>query len=416
MKKFNNKLLSSLFIFLLTLFIYIFFAGRFHFSFPVTIYNYFSFLAETFLRGSLAFISSPPFLHDLISFGGKIYMYWGPAPVFLILPFVFLFGKGISDALYTSIIASFSPLILYLVLSQIQKLELIKISNLQKIILCIFFAFGTVHFYLSIIGTVWFTSQVISILYLLIGLFCITKFSASGSLKTLALSALFFSLAVNSRTTLIFYLPLFLFFYIIAYLNNKPSRNILIYFLIFFIIGTIIFSLNAYYNYLRFGSFFENGYKFQNYAAHFAADKEKYGFVNNAYIPKNFYYMFMRLPSFSNKPPFLSFNTEGNSVLFTSPLFLTLILLVRKKYWQDKKSKLFNLSALVGIFLIVLLLLNFWGTGWVQFGYRYLLDAIPLLILLLAEVISEAPVILAIVLLIISILVNTLGTLWFLNL
>ncbi len=416
MKQNRNKLLYPLVIFFSTLFIYIFFAGRFRFLFPTTIYNYFSFLAEAFLHGSLAFISTPPYLHDLTSFGGKIYIYWGPAPVFLILPFVLLYGKEISDAFYTSIIASFNPLILYLILSQIQKLKLIRASSYQKIILCVFFAFGTVHFYLSIFGTVWFTSQVISTFYLLIGLFCITRFSESRSLKTLILSALFFGLAVNSRSTLIFYLPLFLFFYITSYINSNNSLKKKLYLLIFFIIGAIIFSLNTYYNYLRFGSFFENGYKFQNYAAHFAEDKEKYGFFNIAYIPRNFYYMFIHLPTFINKPPFFSFDTEGNGVLFTSPLFLILILLIKRKYWQNTKLKLFNLSILVGIFLIMLFLLNFWGTGWVQFGYRYLLDSIPLLIVLLAEVINEAPTILSIALLIFSILVNILGTLWFLNL
>lgn len=415
MKQLSNKLLYPLSLLSSTLLIYTFFAGRFRFAFTTTIYNYFSYLAEAFLHGSLAFISSPPFLHDLISFGGKIYIYWGPAPVFLILPFVFLFGKEISDALYTAIIASFNPLILYLILSQIEKLKLIKTSNFQKIILCAFFAFGTVHFYLSIFGTVWFTSQIISIFYLLIGLLCITKFSLSKNLITLALSALFFSLAVNSRTTLIFYLPLFVFFGT-AYLKNKFPRNLLISLLVFFIIGAIIFFFSAYYNYLRFGSFFENGYKFQNYGAHFSEDKSRYGFFNISYIPKNFYYMFINLPSFNSKPPFLSFDTEGNSVLFTSPLLLLVISLIKKRYWQDTRLKLFNSSSLFGIFLIILFLLIFWGTGWVQFGYRYLLDATPFLILLLAEVINELPAILVMTFLIISILFNILGTLWFLYL
>lgn len=417
MKQPDNKILYSLIVFSSTLFIYILFAGRLRFLFPTTIYNYFSFLAESFLHGSLSFISFPPFLHDLTTVGGKIYMYWGPAPVLFVLPFVFLFGKEVSDALYTSIIASFNPLILYLLLHQLQKIKLINISNYRKIFLCIFFAFGTVHFYLSIFGTVWFTSQIIAILYLLLGLLFIAKFSESQNRKILILSAVFFSLAVNSRTTLIFYFPLFLSFLIFSRLNHgKHSKTLLSNLTTFILIGTVIFTFNIFYNYFRFGSFLDTGYNKQNYAAHFAEDKEKNGFLNNTYIKRNFYYMFIHLPTFSNKSPFLSFDPEGNSILFTSPLFLTLVLLIKRKYWQNMQSILFNLSTLIGIFLIILFLLNFWGTGWVQFGYRYLLDATPLLILLLAEVINGVPIILIIALLIFSILVNTLGTLWFLNL
>lgn len=417
MKQSDNKILYSFIVFSSTLFIYTLFAGRLRFLFPTTIYNYFSFLAESFLHGSLSFISSPPFLHDLTVVGGKIYMYWGPAPVLLVLPFVFLFGREVSDALYTAVVASFNPLILYLLLYQLQKIKLISISNYQKIFLCIFFAFGTVHFYLSIFGTVWFTSQIIAILYLLLGLLFIAKFSESQSHKKLILSALFFSLAVNSRTTLIFYLPLFLSFLFFSYLNlGRHLKTFLSNLTTFILIGTVIFTLNIFYNYFRFGSFFDTGYDKQNYAAHFAEDKAKYGFFNNTYIKRDFFYMFIHLPTLDKKFPFFSFDTEGNSILFTSPLFLTLTLLIMKKYWKNTRLKIFNLSSLVGVLLIILFLVRFWGTGWVQFGYRYLLDVIPILILLLAQVINKIPAILIIILLIFSVLVNTLGTLWFLGL
>lgn len=415
--KINNKILYPLIVFFISVSVYIYFAGRFKFFFPLTIYNYFSFLAEAFLHDSLAFISNPPYLQDLTTVGDKVYMYWGPAPVLLILPFIILFGIGISDALYTCLIASFSPLILYLLLQQVQKLGLIKLSDYQRIILCIFFAFGTIHFYLSIFGTVWFTSQVISILYLLISLLFITKFSEFKSLKTLIVSSIFFGLAVNSRTTLIFYTPLFLSFLLIPYLKNaKPVKSLLTPLVIFVLIGILLFALNSFYNYFRFGSFFENGYRSHHFTAHFSQDQQKYGFLNSYYIPKNFYYMFVNLPPVTNKFPFFSFDSEGNSILFTSPLLLILILIIKKKYWRDSELKLINFSILLGFFLTILLLLHFWGTGWVQFGYRYLLDIVPFLIILLAEVITELPIILITILLVISILINFLGTLWFLNL
>lgn len=417
MQRFNIKLLHPLFIYLLTLSVYIFFAGRLNFSFPVSIYNYFSYLTEAFLHGSLAFISHPPYLHDLTTVNNNIYMYWGPAPTLVILPFIIFFGRGISDALYTSIIAATNPLIMYFILQQVQKLKIVNIPNYKKAILCIFFAFGTVHFYLSITGAVWFTSQVISVFYLLVGILCITKFSHSKSLITLITSLIFFALAVNGRTTLVFYAPLFLSFLILPYLKGKARfKSFLISLTVFALMGAILFIFNSFYNYLRFGSILDNGYPKMHTAAHFAEDLQEYGNFNPAYISKNFYHMFINFPTSSRNFPFFAFDTEGNSLLFTSPLFLMLILIARKKYWKTVTLKLVNLSSLICSFILLIFLLLFFGTGWVQFGYRYILDIIPILILLLAEVIAEVPFLLIIILVIISILVNLLGSLWFISL
>lgn len=403
-------------IFLFTFPIYLYFAGRFQFIFPTSIYNYFSFLSEAFLNGSLSFVTDPPYLHDLTTFAGKIYMYWGPAPVLVVLPFVAFFGRHISDALYTSIIGSFNPLILFLILKQLQKLMFIKISNFKIAILCLFFAFGTVHFYLSIFGTVWFTSQIISIFYLLISLMGIIKFSNSKRIIFLIISSVFLGLAINSRNTLIFYIPLFLTFLLLPYIQKKESlQSFLKNFIIFSTLGSFILVLNLFYNYFRFGSFFENGYQMHHFATHFAKDQLQYGFLNSHYLPKNFFYMFLNIPNWTNQFPFFVFNTEGNSIFFTSPILLLIILLIRKKYWQTITSKLINFSIIIGSISTILILLLFWGTGWVQFGNRYSLDIIPLFILILFQVIQDIPFTLIMILIIISIFINYLGTVWFLT-
>lgn len=424
MLSYKHRLIFPFFLPFITILVYIIFAGRLEFTFPVTIYNYFSYLSEAFLHGSLAFISSPPFLHDLTTVNGKIYMYWGPSPVLLIALFVAIFGLKVSDALYTAIIGSFSPLLLYILLNQLEKIRLFQekvrlfqITNFQKTILCLFFVFGTVHFYLSVFGTVWFTSQIVSIFYLLLGLVLIVMYSKSRNKFSLIFSSLFFALAVNTRSTLIFYLPLFLCFLTFAHLGNKYSiRKIIASVSIFLLIGIFILILNLLYNFFRFGSIFESGYTYQHYAAHFAQDKQMYGYFNSAYIPKNFYYMFLNLPSVSKDFPYFTFDEEGNSVLFTSPFLLLALLIFKRKYWLNNRMKFINLSCLFGASAIIFILLNFWGTGWVQFGYRYFLDVIPFLIILLVQVIANVPKPITLTLLFASILINLLGTIWFLNL
>lgn len=400
-------------IFSLVLFTYLLFAGRFQFEFPVTIYNYFSFLAEAFLHRSLSFISNPPYLQDLSVFNGKIYMYWGPTTVLPILPFVILFGKNISDVLYTAIIASFNPLIFYLILGQLEKIRFIKLLNYQKILLSLFLAFGTVHFYLSTSGTVWFTSQVISILFLLLAiLFTVTFVNSKNKIK-LILASLFFGFAVVAREILIFDAPIFLAFLLILHLQTKRKSQLVQNLMIFALVFSFILGLNFYYNYLRFESFFDNGHSRHNFAQHFAADLEKFGEFNPVYISKKFYYMFVNIPPLTQKLPYFAFDKEGNSFLFISPLFFSLIVLVRKKYWQSLNHKLINGSIIVSSLLIIFLLLNYFSTGWVQFGYRYILDVTPGFMILLTTIIDDMPPSLTIGLFLVSVIINLLGTLWF---
>ncbi len=415
MKLKQFKLLYPSVIFVFVLFIYLFIAGRFNFEFPVTIYNYFSYLAEAFLNQSLSFVSAPPYLHDLTVVNGKIYMYWGPATVLPILPFVILFGKNISDVLYTAIIASFNPLILYLILGQLEKMGFIKSSNYQKIFLSLFFAFGTIHFYLSTNGTVWFTSQVISILFLLLAIYFIIMFVNCKSTTKLILSSLFFGFAVVSRTVHIFNIPIFLSFILISYLQIKNKIYLLRNLAIFALVLFFIFGLNFYYNYLRFSSFLDDGHSRHNFALHFAADLEKFGTFNSNYISKNFYYMFTNIPPVSNEFPYFIFDKEGNSILFISPLFLLVITIIRKKYWQSIKYRLINGSIIISSLGVIALLLSYFSTGWIQFGYRYILDIIPGLMILLALILSDAPILLSAPLLIFSVIINLLGTLWFLH-
>lgn len=416
MKLFQSRLLAPFIIFALVLFVYILFAGRFHFSFPTSIYNYFSYLAEAFLHQSLSFVSTPPYLNDLTVFNEKIYMYWGPTTVLPILPFIVLFGKNISDVLYTAIIAALNPLILYLILINLERIRLVRLLSYQRILLTLFFAFGTVHFYLSINGTVWFTSQIVSIFFLLLAIYFITLFFDSIGTTRLILASLFYGFAVVSRETLIFNLPIFLTFIFMSYLQNKRKIYLLQNLIIFSLTFTIIFGLNFYYNYLRFGSFFDNGHSRHNYALHFATDIKQFGTFNPAYVTKNLHYMLANIPSMSNNFPYLTFNKEGNSILFTSPLFLIILNIIKKKHWQSINAKLINISIIICSLSTIIFLLNYFSTGWVQFGYRYLLDIIPGLLIILAIVINDVPMNLTAILFTLSIIINILGSLWFIRL
>lgn len=395
--------------------LYILFAGRLTFSFPTNPANYFSHLSYSVLSGKLS-LDNPSWDHDLSFFKGKKYMYWGPTPILFILPFMIPFGVNFSDALYTAILGAFGPLALYTTLSQMRKIGLARLSNFKIFLLCLFFAFGTVYFSVSVNGGVWFTSQAVTTLFSLISLALLLIYVKKKYLIYLLTSSSFLGLAIWGRNTFIFYLPFFLTLIIISHLKAKDKFSLgikrLTYSLCVFLIILIIAGI---YNYQRFGSVLESGYSYQKFALRFTEDKIKFGILNFAYIPHNFHYMFINAPKFINIFPYIKFDPEGNSFLLLSPLFFLVFYIFNKKYWKNLVSILFNLSIIFCILLIILFHLSFWGTGWLQFNYRYVLDAIPLIILLLARVVDDFHFVFVLSLFTISLAVNILGTLWLLN-
>lgn len=396
-----------LLIIILTLSVYIFFAGRLKFEFPTHRANYFSHLVYSLISGRLDLISAQ-WNHDLSSWQGKMYMYWGPTPVLLVSPFILIFGLNFSDALYTAILASLNPLLLYFILQELEKLNIININDFKKFLLSIFLGFGTVHFILSVNGGVWFTSQVLSIFYILLATLFILKFKRINNIFYLILSATFLSLGIWGRNPCIFYLPFFLIVIISA---ANYLRNIFL----FLFISLVFISIAGGYNYLRFGSFVENGFTYSNMNAFDTEKKDNFGMLNAYFIPNNFYYMFQRFPEIKLQPPFLVFDYQGNSILFTSPLFIVLILFLERRYWV-KKIALLNLSLLFCLISIITFFLLFFATGWLQFGYRYLNDAMPAALILLSQVIADMPNALLVLLILVSVIINTMGVFWFLQL
>ena len=412
----KNVYVLSLFAIVIS--VYVLFAGRLKFEFPTNPSNYYSHQVNSFLHAKLSLFSTP-FTHDLSIFNGKKYMYWGPSPTLLISPFIILFGVNFSDALYTAIICSFAPVILFLILQEIDRVGFIRTTNITRLILCIFFSFGTVFFLLSVNGGVWFTSQAINTLYILIALFLLFRFINKPSSRTcLILSSVFLGLAAWGRSSFLLYLPLFLFnIYLTVKHARQPGiqRRLVKTFLLFTIPLVIFLIAYFLFNYLRFGDMFETGYSFHNIHPHFLEDRQKHGAINLFYLPRNFYYMFLNFPKLVDKFPYFKFDQEGNSILFTSPLFIFLILCMRK-YFRNYRNNLFQISVFLTSIAIVLSLLVFFGTGWVQFGYRYILDAIPLFIILLADTIKKVPIFVVTIFIMFSIIVNILGTLWFFTL
>ena len=384
------------------------FAGRFDFVYLTTKTNYFILLADAFLHGQLhlRLIPTTP-LDDLSFLNNRAYLYWPPLPSILMLPLVSLFGTKISDIFILAIIAAFPPLLLFLILKELRKIKLIKIKENFIVLLSLFFAFGTCYFSISIQGTVWFTSQIVALLVFLLALLFIIRFSHTNKLIDFLIASFAFAAIVFTRMTLLTTLPLFLYFIF------KRKRVFIFPFLIIFMSSLALLGI---YNFKRFNSFFETGLRFHNMNLRYRDNFLKFGPLNLVYLPHNFFYTIINPLMVTPRFPFIDLDPEGNSLLTTSPLFLLLFLPLVKRVKLTTQRKTFSGIVFLTLALTVFPILCYLGSGWFQFGSRYLLDCVPLAIILLAIILPAVSKRLFYVLFIISIIINTLGALWLLSL
>ncbi|MFH1131881.1 MAG: glycosyltransferase family 87 protein, partial [Pseudomonadota bacterium] len=95
-------------------------------------------------------------------------------PALLMLPFVAIFGLKFNDVVFTVVLAAFNPVLVYWVLRRLSALKLSARSLGEDLWLVLMFAFGTVYFYSSVMGQVWYTAHIIGVgitcLYVLVAL------------------------------------------------------------------------------------------------------------------------------------------------------------------------------------------------------------------------------------------------------
>jgi len=362
---------------------------------------YFNYLADAFFHGQLSLRLLPANQHDLAFFNGQYFMYWPPFPAILLMPFIALFGVGFSDVFFTLLIGALNVTLVAYTFRIVDKQNLIPIDTDGRGILTIFFAFGTVHLFLSSLGNVWFTSQVIAFLC------SILAFLAAIRLKgypAFFFTGLALACAALTRNHLIF-LGIWPAYYLFKIRKHEGWRKLIPYFAVTTlpVLGALFF--NGFYNYLRFGNFLETGVAYQNLGTFFEADFQKYGQLNIHYFIKDFYYNFIYYP-FPVSPETLM----GGSLFLLSPLFIA-------AFWTLVSSDLRKLSIMLWITtaaVAIPILLNI-GTGWQTFGPRYTLDFTMPLLLLTALGSRNWPKWLRVLLLVISIAHYLIGTVFFIH-
>lgn len=314
----------------------------------------------------------------------------------LLAPWVALSPRAANPVLFT---AAFGALNVALVASLLRRgLARLGTAGGPGLVawLCAGFACGTAHWYAAAAGTVWHTSQVCGLSFLLLAA---REALAAG--RPQVCGALL-GLAVACRPPLAFALPFF------APLLLGAGRGLRSALRLIAPLGLALLLLLAY-NYARFGAWTDFGYTRMDVGATLRPYLE-HGLFSASHLPRNAFYAFLNLPAPIARFPFLKLDPMGNSLLFTSPFLLGALL--RRPAGRWGWSALAAAAAVLGADLL------YFSTGYAQFGYRYSLDAMPFLLLLAAAGFAEraGPALAALRGLVAwSVLVNLLGMLWILN-
>jgi len=358
--------------------------------------NHLLMLAERFtqLKISLSGNNLPP--GDYVDYFAQIYLYFGPFSSIILIPVVLIFGMTVPQ-----IIIGISCLIIaFLVVYKIS--GRFSFSEKDSLWLSIFYVFSTVQFCLGITNITAYQVQILGSTLLLLSL------SEYFGKKRYLLIGILLALAGLTRFTL--YLSVLFFF--IELLSGRINKKQFIILLIPVILSGILYGA---YNSRRFHSIFETGYKYNITLKNYPISSNiKWGFFSPKHIPANLYILLFKAPDpilesgggFVLKFPYLKVDPWGLSILFTSPLLVYLIL-------NYKKTK-YSLSLIITILAIAVPSLVYSGIGFAQFGYRYSMDFLPFLFILLLP--SLVPVLSwkAKILITIGVLFNCLfvGSLW----
>ncbi len=365
---------------------------------------YFDHLADALLHGQ-TFLANPPSTHDLTLYQGRWYVPFIPLPAFLLMPWVAASGVAhINTVAFGAFMGAVNVALVFLLLQSLTQRELIRLKWSDNLWLTALWGIGSVQWYMSTLGTVWFLSQICTVTFLLLAVWS----TVTTRLALLAGAAL--ALAMWARPNIMLSFPLLVAVEIeIAYsqAGRVDLRGALRWALV--ALGPIIISVAAMlaYNNARFHNALDFGYATENVARELVNDLQTHGQFSLYYVPRNVWAMLLAGPVFDDRTNMILPSVSGMSLLLTTPALLYV--------FHSRQRSVLTFGAWLSVGLLLMPLLTYYNTGWWQFGYRFSLDFMTPALILLAIGAGERVSWTMRVLILMGIVVNAWGTWWFLN-
>lgn len=362
-------------------------------------FNYFIYLADALLDGRLDLQDTPFYFEELITKDGLSYAIYPPMPALLLVPFVAVWGLSFSQVFASILLGSVNVALVFLLMRRL------TVSFEKQVWMTLLFAFGTIYWYTSTIGSVWYFAHIVSLFFLFLAIY-----ETFGKRRVL-LIGLLLGASYWSRIPTILTLPFFIVMLSDLWLPSSPGssfiKRVKLRPLLLLALGVGVFiCLNFLYNYLRFGSPFDVAYSMHTISEAKAKVSPWFdqGLFSLSYAPHHLYTFLLHPPAFIESWPYIVPSKVGLSVLITTPAFVF-------AFAAGIRNRL-ALACWLAVIPTALLIFTKSGTGWTQFGYRYALDFYPFLLLLTFKGIPDKLKWYHKLLIILSILVNLWGVLF----
>ena len=439
--------------------------GVYYFSDPSRhgFYNHFVWQADAFLRGRFP-ISYPVvdgqytngYFQDVMPLPGTpgapsyALLPFPPLPAILLTPFVAVFGLATNSQLAGVALGAINVGLAWRMTTRLTE------RRGAAALATIFFAFGTVAWYASMLSTTWFLAHVVAITFTLLAITLaldgerreqamariaairrratgtsnanpvVAAFEASSmflawyrrarpNFEPVQFAAGFiFGVAALARLTVIFAAPFFLFV--------GPGGSIVKRGASAALGAAIPLALLLVYNLLSSGHVFNPVYDYlyhSEYLGYMPPDMQintSYGLEDVRHVPLNLVIMLGWPPVI---PPDCGLTSLldcagikpsqiGMSVVLTSPAYLLAIPIVIR-HWRER----IVLGSTLAIIAVAFANLMHFSQGWVQFGYRFSNDFAPFALVLVTIAIARYGVrLITIGLVVLSVLVNAWGVYW----
>ncbi|MCB0143921.1 MAG: hypothetical protein KDE50_28770 [Caldilineaceae bacterium] len=341
---------------------------------------YFDHLADAFRQGQL-YLAHPPSTHDLTQFAGRWYVPFPPLPALLLLPWVALRGLAATNTvLFSTLLGALNVMLVHLLLEALSRRGWSKLGTVDNLWLTLLFGLGCVHWYMATLGSVWFVAQISTVTFVVLSVWLAVRFESAWPTS----SAL--AIALLARPNVVFTWPLLLGIY---WMHNLPpnsggfaswpqpaiARKLAGWTLRSAIPLAIAVALLLGYNVARFDHWLDFGYLTENVAQKLKSDLDHYGQFNLHYASKNLWAMWLALPLWDANTRSLTPDPEGMSLFITTPALIYLL--------GARRPTPLALGAWVSFVLLAIPLVLYYNTGWWQFGYRFSLDfMVPVMVLL----------------------------------
>jgi hypothetical protein len=341
----------------------------------------------------MALVHVPEPAYDLTPFDGQWYVSFPPLPAILMLPLVAVRGLAVSDIAFSVVLGALNVSLFSIVLARL------GLGDWKfRIWLCVLLGLGTPLWYCAALGSVWYTAHVVAVTCLCLYLLEVVQQNRP------IWAGLWLGLGFLARVPVLLAFPLSL----VLGLHKVRHRRDAARLLVLFGLGMAPALLGqAAYNWARFGSPLEFGYRWMSSPGALLERQRAWGQFSFHFLPENAFTLLVRPPLVSLIPLRIAPDPWGMGLLLTCP---ALLLGLGRLRAGDHRALRLGLWFAVALVLVPSLL--YFNTGSYQFGYRFALDWLPLGVLLAALGTGGRLRPWGMALVVLSVLMHLWGVLW----